>query len=233
MRPSQPGVRHHELRRLGIAPRQAGIHGHSVAGRSGTACSADSEGRQAQRGGDGLVAGPLESKRSAQASGMEARRGETPWVARCTARQRDPAPPGDARKSVKPAMRLYSKPQKHETTFTHLRIPTEPYICKSGFVSLHESGLTYLRQAVHPRTCQSVKQGKRKKARSIRRAAHLPGFVKRPAAGRGVRTTVSRPCCATRSGCACRPRLQPAGRRWSPGTMDHPGSPTGKADPPC
>jgi hypothetical protein len=74
-----------------------------------------------------------------------------------------PGLPGDARKSVNPAMRLYSKTQKHETTFTHLRKPTEPYIRKSGFVPMHESGLTYPRQAVHPQTRQSAEQVKRKK----------------------------------------------------------------------
>jgi hypothetical protein len=47
---------------------------HQIEGRSGTACSADFEGRQAPRGGDGLVAGPLEGKRNAQASAMEAHR---------------------------------------------------------------------------------------------------------------------------------------------------------------
>jgi hypothetical protein len=65
-------------------------------------------------------------------------------------------------------MRLYSKPQKHETTFTHLRKPTEPYIRKSGSVSMHESGFTYLHQAVHPQTRQSVTQVKRKKTRNKR-----------------------------------------------------------------
>ena len=34
-------------------------------------------------------------------------------------------------------------------------------------------------------------------------------------------------CCATRSGCASRPLLRSGGRRWSPGTTDHPASPTG------
>lgn len=233
MRPGQPGVLLHELRRLRIAPRQVGTHGYPITGRSGTACSADLEGRQAQRGGDGLTAGPLEGKRSAQASGMEAHRGETPSVARCAARQRDPASPGDARIFVEPAMRFCSKPQKHETTFTHLSKPTELYIRKSGFTYMHKSRFTYLRQAVHPKIRQLAEQAKRKKARDIRRAIHLLGFVKRPAARRGVRATVSRPCCATRSGCACRPRLQPVEHRWSPGTTDHPGSPTGKDDPPC
>lgn len=132
-------------------------------GRSGTVCSADLEGRQASRGGDGLAAGPLKCKRSAQASGMEAQRGETPSVARCAARQRDPASPGDARTSVEPAMRLYSKPQKHETTFTHLRKPTEPYIRKSDFVLMQKSGFACLRQSVHPQTRQSAEQVKRKK----------------------------------------------------------------------
>lgn len=47
-------------------------------------------------------------------------------------------------------MRFYSKPQKHETTFTHLRKPAEPCIRKSGFVSMHECEFTDLRQIVHP-----------------------------------------------------------------------------------
>ncbi len=85
---------------------------------------------------------PLESKRSAQASGIKARRGETPLVARCAARQPDPASPGDAQKSVNPAMRLYSKPQKHETAFTHLRKPTKTRSRKGDLVSMHESGIT-------------------------------------------------------------------------------------------
>ena len=44
---------------------------------------------------------------------------------------------------------------------------------------------------------------------------------------RGAGATVSRPCCATRSGCAHRPRLRPGGHRWSPGTTDRPASPRG------
>lgn len=148
-----------------------------------------------------------------------------------------PGLPGDARKSVNRAMRLYSKtskPQKQETIFTHLRKPTEPYIRKSDLVPIHESGFTYLRQVVYLQTHKSAKQVTRKKARNIRRATHLLGLVKRPATGRGVRATLSRPCCATRSDCACRPRPPPGGRRWSPGTTDHPGSPIGRAAaPPC
>ena len=44
---------------------------------------------------------------------------------------------------------------------------------------------------------------------------------------RGAGATLSRPCCATRSGCACRPRLRPGGHRSSPGTTDRPASPRG------
>lgn len=51
----------------------------------------------------------------------------------------------------------------HETTFTHLRKPTEPYTRKSGAVSMREPGFTYLRQAAHPQNRQSVTQVKRKK----------------------------------------------------------------------
>jgi len=47
-------------------------------------------------------------------------------------------------------MRLYSKPQKHETTFTHLRKPTEKYVRKSGFVSTHKCEFTDLHKVVHP-----------------------------------------------------------------------------------
>ena len=232
MQPGQPGVRHHELRRLRIASRQSGIHvpksqpiRHSLLGGLPGAPSTARRGRACSRSPG--------SKRSAQASGMKAQRGETPSVARCAARQRDPTPPGDAWISVETAMRLYLKPQKHETTFTHWRKHTEPHIRRSDVVSMHEYGFTCPCQAVHPQTRQSAKQVKRKKVRNRLRTTHLLGFVKRLAARRGVRATLSRPCCATRSGCVCRPRLQPAGRRWSPGTTDHPGSPTDRADPPC
>lgn len=44
---------------------------------------------------------------------------------------------------------------------------------------------------------------------------------------RGAGAAISRPCCATRSGCARRPRLRPGGRRSSPGTTDRPASPRG------
>ena len=70
--------------------------------RSGAACSAmfevPSEARWVS------FSRPLESKRSAQASAdhregtMEARRGATAKPARCQARQRGPATPGDAKK---------------------------------------------------------------------------------------------------------------------------------------
>jgi hypothetical protein len=53
-----------------------------------------------------------------------------------------PGMPGDARKSVNPAMRLYSKPQKHRSAFTHLPKTAEPYIRKSDSVPMHESGFT-------------------------------------------------------------------------------------------
>lgn len=185
----------------------------------------------ARRGRAGSRSPGGQAKRAGVRDGSP--KGETPSVARCAARQRGPASPGDVSKSVKPAMRLCSKPQKHETTFTHLSKHTEPYIRKSDLVPMLESGFTYLRQAVHPQTRQSAKKVERKKTRDILRASHLLGFIKRPAAWRGVRATFSRPCCATRSGCACRPRLQPAGRRWSPGTTDHPGLPTDRAGPPC
>jgi hypothetical protein len=42
----------------------------SFASRSGAACSVHGVGRQAQRGGDGRSADPLEGKRSAQMSAM-------------------------------------------------------------------------------------------------------------------------------------------------------------------
>jgi hypothetical protein len=114
------------------------------------------EGRQAPRGGDGLAAGPLEGKPSAQASAMKAHRGETPWVVRYAARQPDPASPGDAQKSVEPTKRLYAKPQKHKTAVTHLRQPAKPRIRQSDFVPMHESASTHLRQTAQSQTWQSV-----------------------------------------------------------------------------
>ena len=117
---------------------------------------------------------------------------------------------------------------------THLRKPTEPYFRKSGFTYMPKHRFTHLRQIVPTQSRQSVKPVKRQKARNRRWAIHVLLFVKRPAARQGVRATFSRPCCATRSGCVCRPRLRPVGRRWSPGTTDHPGLPTGRAAvPPC
>lgn len=121
----QGGVSHHEHRRPRVDPDSQRTM-VEITGRSGIACSADSQGRQATRGGDGFKAGPLEGKRSAQASAMEAPRGETPSVARCAARQRGPAWPGDARIFVAPAMRFYSKPQNLKNTEPPPRICQEP-----------------------------------------------------------------------------------------------------------
>lgn len=59
------------------------------------------------------------------------------------------------------------------------------------------------------------------------------GDARSPATGGAPRTRISRPCCATRSGCARRHRLGPGGRGWSPGTTDHLASPTGRTAPPC
>ena len=125
----------------------------------------------ARRGG--LTAGPLEGKRNAQASGMEARRGETRhgWLDAphdSATRHRRGTHGNPANLQCVFTQNLRST----KTTFTHLRKTTEPYICRSGFAPIHKSGLTYLRQVVHPQTRQSVKPVKRKKARNIRRANH-------------------------------------------------------------
>jgi hypothetical protein len=86
-----------------------------------------------------------------------------------------PGLPGDAHKSVESAMRLCSKPQKHETTFTRLRKPTEPYIRKSGITPIHESSFTYLRQVVHPQTHKSANQQISKTVSNVKRPAHTAG----------------------------------------------------------
>lgn len=63
--------------------------------------------------------------------------------------------------------------------------------------------------------------------------ADSPPTPSRPAAGGALAMGVSRPCCASRSGCAPRHRPRPGGRRWWPGKTDRPGSPTGRGDRPC
>lgn len=80
-------------------------------------------------------------------------------------------------------MRLCSKPQKHKTTFTHLRKPTEPYIRKNDSVSMQESGFTYLRQAVDPQTRKSTKKVKRKNARNRRGPLTYRGSYNAPPQG--------------------------------------------------
>ena len=72
--------------------------------------------------GDRLAAGPPECKRSAQASAMKVHRGETPSAARCAARQRASASPGDA--------------QNRGTSNAHLRKPTKPHIQLHAFPSI-------------------------------------------------------------------------------------------------
>ncbi len=167
MWPGQTGMRLMNSHGCASPQGKSGIRGQPVAGRSGITCSADLQGRQTPRGGDGLKAGPLERKHSAQASGMDAHWGETPSVARCAAaRQRDPASPGDARTSVEPAMRFYPKPQKHETTFTHLRKPMEPYIRQYDFAPMHESASTPPRHTVQAQTQPCENQVRRKTAQT-------------------------------------------------------------------
>jgi hypothetical protein len=72
------------------------------------------------------------------------RRDETPSVARCAARQRDPASPvthdtfnADAQGFVEPGMGYCPNPRIRRTAFTHLRETTEPQIRRSGFVPKH------------------------------------------------------------------------------------------------
>lgn len=128
---------------------------HRLSGGPGGAPSTARRGRAGSRSSGG------QAKRAGVRDGSP--QDETPSVARCAARQPGPASPGDVRIFVEPAIRFYSKPQKHETTFTHLRKPTEPYIRKIDFVSMHESGLTYPRQAVHTQARQSAKKATVKK----------------------------------------------------------------------
>ena len=77
----------------------------SLTGRSGEACSAAFEGRQAPRGGDGLAVDPLEwaseARSAARREGVSdgSRRGETPSAARCAARRRVPASPALAQQA--------------------------------------------------------------------------------------------------------------------------------------
>jgi hypothetical protein len=123
------------------------------AGRSGAACSADFQGRQARAAGIGFSHSPG-GKRSAQASVMEAVRSRHRQVPRCAARQRGPAQPEDAR-PVHTSMcaNLYDSRRQHELALREEEGSSkwEP-IWTGSFDSVARNGsasLTSARQVIH------------------------------------------------------------------------------------
>ena len=122
-------------------------------------------------------------------------------------------------KSVDPPSRLPTSSSTRRTAQTRSRLYGKTRTRNCAFAVI--------------RICVNKTTRKHDKARETSRAVvRWMEKGKRPAEA-GRRATLSRPCCVTRSGCARRPRLRPDGHRWSPGTMGHPASPTGRAGPPC
>ena len=115
-----------------------------LACRSGAACSANWEGRQAWRGGDGRRADPLEGKQSAQASAMEAERARRH---RRLDAQHDSAT-RHCRGTHECLQCWCTSPRTRRTVFTHLRETTKPQIRRSGSVPKHGYGCTVPRDSV-------------------------------------------------------------------------------------
>jgi len=134
------------------------------------------------------------------------------------------------RKTCDASLHKATSPQNRQRTSTAARASVEPQSRDDADPQMTESEKTrigaipYLRNSV--RTCSS-ETARDKRGPLLESRGEAP----RPSAGR--RATISRPCCATRSGCARRHRPRPDGHRWSPGTTGRPGSPTGRAGLPC
>ena len=148
---------------------------------------------------------------------------------------------------------------QHESAIRHRRRRTEPQRPESGSAEIRgtatplphitakpqigtgtesaprQSTNTEPRLHVHPHMHKEVNMRTRTPTRQGPRSfADLDALGGESAPPSGApRATLSRPCCATRSGCARRPRPRPGGHRWSPGTTGRPASPTGRAGPPC
>lgn len=129
-----------------------GIPGASSAARRGWARSR-SPGAQTAR-----AAPP-----GAKASAMKARRGETPKTARCAARQRGPASPGDAqiRDSADPLLRLHAKSEARKHANASMRRTTEPQIRQ------HDEARNRIHES--PASRRSVFKKKRLRATARRR----------------------------------------------------------------
>ena len=180
------------------------------------------------------MASAARSGEDAEASAMEARRG------------RDAI--GDSMRSTRARSGIAGDAQNLGSVETHLLKHVDPHIRLHAFPQIRRSTQPRNRLCDEARkrkaVCAYFRNSARTRRRAIQQAQTRDGprtiagpriqwRKKAPRRRAGRRATISRPCCATRSGCARRPRLRPGGRRWSPGTTGHPASPTGKADPPC
>ncbi len=155
-----------------------------------------------------------DSMRSTTARPGIAGRRTKPWNLETTSTETQKTHNPFPRLCVNPQNRRSTNPALRQPTKLDLRLGADPYKRKGASPHNTRPGTTA------PANITGSRDNGRKKGR------------KRPAE-QGAGATLSRPCCGTRSDCAFRPRPQPGGHRWSPGTTDHPRSPTGRADPPC
>ena len=185
------------------------------------------------------IASTARSTAGAKASAMEARRGRDAMGGSMRSTTARSGIAGDTQsrrtseahllKPVEPQTRLHASPQNHRTAHPRNRHCDEPRKRNHAFV--------HIRTSVHPRFRKWRRQIRARaphdKARERSEGRRDEQRKKAPRRQAGCWAMFSRPCCATRSGCARRPRLRPGGRRWSPGTTGHPASPTDRVGPPC
>lgn len=184
-----------------------------------------------------LTASTARSTDGAKASAMEARRGETPpggSMRSTTAR------PGIAGRRTKPH-NLETASAENLTAanpdprfFAHVQVhgSTKSALRRSAEADPRFDSDPYFHKGASVRNTRARTQQVAVNQRDPFREWRISEKRRRPAE-RGAGATLSRPCCATRSGCARRPRLRPSGHRSSPGTTGHRASPTCRAGPPC
>lgn len=152
---------------------------------------------------------------------------ETPRAARCAARARGP----HCRRCTN---------RESGSTSTQNRSAADPIhvlrrATKKDIVGLDDA--TRRTNGMPPARASAITCTRKKKS-GARRDSQRPLSVgtkstKRHPARGGVPSDLSRPCCATRSGCTRQARPRPGGHRGSPETTDHRASPTGRAGRPC
>ena len=124
-------------------------------------------------------------------------------------------------KRVEPRIRLHAFPRARRNAHPRNRLYDE--------TRKRKAVCSYIRKSAG--TATTSEQGSPDVTRPANhRGPSKPTAEETPRRKAGCGATVSRPCCATRSGCALRPRLRPGGRRWSPGTTGHPAPSAGRAD---